>query len=42
MHQRADVNVDRFTVTAIPEPSTYALLFGSLLLGFADLRCSRC
>lgn len=34
--QRAEVLVDQFTV--IPEPSTYALLFGTLFLGFAAWR----
>jgi hypothetical protein len=33
--------VDNFTISAIPEPSTYALLAGFAVLGFAALRRKR-
>ncbi|MCC5842401.1 MAG: PEP-CTERM sorting domain-containing protein [Opitutales bacterium] len=38
LHQRANVTIDSFSATAIPEPSTYALLFGTLFLGLAGWR----
>jgi PEP-CTERM putative exosortase interaction domain len=37
----ADATFDNFTVSAIPEPSTYALIFGGAALGFVAWRRGR-
>ncbi|MCD8483288.1 MAG: PEP-CTERM sorting domain-containing protein [Verrucomicrobia bacterium] len=37
----SNVEIDNISLTAIPEPSTYAAIFGALALGFIVLRRRR-